>query len=244
MNAWEMAKLRRYYLHGGWDGAADMWDNVWESWKSGFKPISRSNPADSSQRRGIQLPEKFGCSAERCERLRAVCRDLTQVQNDFGKMIDAFVDFLLIVPPTNGEEALTSATKWKFKPHLGFLCLQRGLALDSDFGKHEFQQVAERSSKVYVRWLAVYESSFDAEVACSQNNALIAEVAAADQEVPTKRQRCWARRCTSGPCQVAHSRETRRWTRRLSSEVHAASSMIDGSHSSLRLVALTIPSNR
>ena len=40
MNAREMAKLRRYYLHGEWGGAADLWNNVWKSWKSGFKPVA------------------------------------------------------------------------------------------------------------------------------------------------------------------------------------------------------------
>ena len=36
-------------------------------------------------------------------------------------MLDAFVDFLLVVPPTDGQDALTSAMNWKFNPHLGFL---------------------------------------------------------------------------------------------------------------------------
>ena len=29
MNAWEMAKLRRYYLLGEWDGGFDMWNDIW-----------------------------------------------------------------------------------------------------------------------------------------------------------------------------------------------------------------------
>ena len=34
---------------------------------------------------------------EEYERLQSICRGLKQIQDDFGKMVDAFVDFLLAV---------------------------------------------------------------------------------------------------------------------------------------------------
>ena len=36
MNAREMGKLRRYYLHGGWDEAATLWRDIWDSWNTGW----------------------------------------------------------------------------------------------------------------------------------------------------------------------------------------------------------------
>ena len=111
MNAWEMAKLRRYYLHGGWDGAADVWETFGNPGKlasSEFRiPCSRlqCTPRISAARKiWLQRWRKY-------QRLRSICRGLTQIQHDFGKMIDAFVDFLLVVPPTNGEDALARLLK-------------------------------------------------------------------------------------------------------------------------------------
>ena len=159
--------------------------------------------------------------------MQAVCRELTQVQQDFGKMLDAFVDFLLVVPPTDGQDALTSAMNWKFNRRLGFCCLERGLALESDFGKYAFRQLADWSSQVYVDWLALY---LDFDVVSSHNEVLTAEVTDADCERSMQTQRRWGRRCTSEASQVEHCRQTRRWMRS-SSEVHGVPSTIDGSGS-------------
>ena len=147
---------------------------------------------------------------------------------------------------------------WKFNPRLAFLCLQRGLALESDFGKYAYQQLADRSSQVYVRWLAVYQSGFDSQVASPQNNVSVAEFAATDYEDSSKTKRRWARRCKLEPCgrapqlldcfdgsyfQVTDCKKTWRWTRKLSSlYVHAASGLINDSCSSDVMVLSLHPS--
>ena len=45
--------------------------------------------------------ESYTAALKEYERLQAVCRGLKEVQNDFGKMVDAFVDCLLAVPATD-----------------------------------------------------------------------------------------------------------------------------------------------
>ena len=39
LNVWEIAKLRRYYLHGGRDEAATLSENIWGSCNRGLKPV-------------------------------------------------------------------------------------------------------------------------------------------------------------------------------------------------------------
>ena len=39
LNAWEMAKLRAYYLHGPWQDAVELWTGVWSSWLQGPHPF-------------------------------------------------------------------------------------------------------------------------------------------------------------------------------------------------------------
>ena len=182
--------------------------------------------------------EKSSAAAlEEYDRLQASCQGLKDIQDDLGKMVDAFVDFLLAVPAMDGEDALTSAMNWKFNPRLAFLCLQRGLALASDFGKYAYQHLADWSSHVYVRWLAIYQSGFNVPVASQHNTVSMAEVAATDHNVFSKTKRRWARRCDFEPyarvpqlpdCldgdsfEVAVSKTSCRWTRKPSSKhVHA-----------------------
>ena len=79
MNAWEMAKLRRYYLHGEWDDGVHMWNDIWESWQSGFKPIPDPHQPSAGYAEDFSCLKDFEAALKEHERLQAVCRELTHV---------------------------------------------------------------------------------------------------------------------------------------------------------------------
>ena len=112
LNAWEIEKLRRYYPHGGWDQAATLWENIWDLWNTGFKPIP--DPAEPCP----PCMENFASEAawtaalEEFERFQAICRGLEEIQSDFDKVVDAFEEFLLAVPAEDGQDALRFPAQW------------------------------------------------------------------------------------------------------------------------------------
>ena len=239
MNAWEMAKLRRYYLHSDLEAGTDTREEIWRSWQSGFKPIPDPCEPSKVYAEDFTCPKEFAAALKQYEKMQAVCRELTQIQHDFGKLIDAFVDFLLVVPPSDGENASTSAMKWKFNPHLGFCCLERGLAMESDFGKYAFQQLAEWSSHVYVDWLALYECSLDVDVLILHTEVHISEVTDADCERSMQTRR-WGRKFTSESIHVEHGQQMLGWIRS-SSEVPGVPTTIDGFGSARVVTSCLLP---
>ena len=89
-----MAKLGRYYLHSDLECEIDTWEEIWRSWQSGFKPIP--DPCEPTEvcPEDFTCADKYAAALKEYEKRQVMCRELTQIQQDFGKLIDAFVDFL------------------------------------------------------------------------------------------------------------------------------------------------------
>ena len=72
MNAWEMAKLRRYYLHGGWDEAATLWQDIWDSWNTGLKPIPDPVETPLARSEDFSCSESYTAALQEHERLQTI----------------------------------------------------------------------------------------------------------------------------------------------------------------------------
>ena len=135
LNAWEMAKLRAYYLHGPWQDAVELWTGVWSSWLQGPHPFPEttapSMPCCSDFRNSLDFDEaRKAFDAALQFHLR-----MSEIRTDFDKAVDCFEQFLLCIP------AFTRASDWKFNPKLALDCLQLGLPLSSAFGKHAIAEL-------------------------------------------------------------------------------------------------------
>ena len=112
LNAWEMAKLRTYYLHGPFDDGVEVWEAMMQDWCRGPHPVPVRRPLCY---RIVARSRRRPNSVQLCMFMRGP--------------VDVFVQFLSVVPGNEEDDALTCAMEYMFNPAMALTCLQLGLCL-------------------------------------------------------------------------------------------------------------------